>query len=358
MPEKPISKIASNHDDAKSAGLVYSSDIIPGIIRKKSGKSFSYYQNNKRITEIKTLERIRKLVIPPAWTNVWINPHPNGHLQATGRDARGRKQYKYHTNWRQVRDENKYEKLISFAESLPEIRKKTQEHLKLPGLPKEKVSAIIIRLLELTCIRIGNEEYARENQSFGLTTMRDKHVEISGNKVRFNFRGKSGKEHSVLLNDKRLSQLVKKCRDLPGQELFQYIDDENNRQSIGSGDVNEYLKNISGKDITAKDFRTWIGTLLSFSLLCECEDCDSDTAIKKNVNDVVKQVAQTLGNTPSICRKCYIHPVIIELYSLGLLKKSNGKRKIHSSGIYSLSRHESNVLHLLTIASKLIKKAA
>jgi DNA topoisomerase-1 len=345
-------------DDARSAGLRYVTDVIAGIIRRKFGKYFCYYLNDKKITEQKTLDRIKKLVIPPAWTNVWINPHANGHLQATGRDIKGRKQYRYHTNWRQVRDENKYSKLISFAESLPDIRRKTEEHLRKQGLPKEKVAAIVVRLLELTCIRIGNEEYVKQNQSFGLTTLRDKHVEISGAKIKFEFKGKSGKMHSIHLNDKRLSRLIRKCREIPGQELFQYIDDEGKRQSIGSADINEYLRTISGKDFTAKDFRTWAGTMMSVSVLSAFEDVQTVTAIKRNLNDAIKQVATKLGNTPAICRKCYIHPAIIELYTLGELRKSIPAKVTISKLSHSLSREEKIVLELLRKAEKGIKKAA
>jgi DNA topoisomerase-1 len=349
-----------NVSDARSAGLRYITDSIPGITRKKKGKSFQYFDpSGKKITDEKTLLRIKKLVLPPAWKNIWINPHANGHLQATGRDVKGRKQYKYHQSWREIRDGNKYEKLISFAETLPGIREKTEEHLRLPGLPKEKVTAIVVRLLELTCIRIGNEEYAKQNQSFGLTTFHDQHVEISGSKVTFEFKGKSGKMHSIGLQDKRLAALIKKCRDIPGHELFQYIDENNSRQSIGSADVNEYLKQISGREITAKDFRTWAGTVHLASVLCTYDDCDSETKIKKNLKEAIVEVSRKLGNTPAICRKCYIHPVIFDLYSNQLLRKAlSRKQKNKPKDVYALSEEESAVLEILRSAEKLLKSVA
>ena len=263
------------------------------------------------------LQRIRALVIPPAWTDVWICPDPRGHLQATGRDARGRKQYRYHARWRQVRDEVKYGKLIAFAQALPRIRRRTHAHLRQTGLPREKVLAAAVQLLEKTLIRIGNEEYARDNGSVGLTTMRDQHATIHGTTVRFEFRGKSGVAHAIDLHDERLAKIVKACRDLPGYELFQYIDEDGTRQTIDSADVNAYLREISGEEFTAKDFRTWAGTVLAAKALAEVAGFRSTTEAKRNVVKSIESVARKLGNTTSVCRKCYIHPAILDAYMDG-----------------------------------------
>jgi DNA topoisomerase I len=360
MPMQKETINIPNAADAKAVGLRYVSDSARGFNRKKSGKSFKYFDSEgNKITDENILLRIKKLVIPPAWKNVWICPQENGHLQATGRDARGRKQYRYHQNWRKVRDENKYGKLILFAENLPLIRKKTDEDLKLPGLPREKVIALVVRLLELTCIRIGNEEYAKQNQSFGLTTMRDQHVEISGSKVKFEFKGKSGKMHSIGLEDKQLARLVKKCKEIPGYELFQFIDEANIKQSVGSADVNDYLRNVSGQDFTAKDFRTWAGTVMAATVLCNYTDCNSVSRINKNIRAAITEVAEKLGNTVAICRKCYIHPVILEMYTDGKLIKQLSKKPARKSrNPYALTIEESAVLEVLKRIEREIKKAA
>ncbi len=251
-------------ESAQAAGLRYVSDTQPGIRRKRAGKGFVYVgTDGKTIRDAKELARIRSLAIPPAYTDVWICPSPNGHIQATGRDARGRKQYRYHPKWREVRDETKFGRMLAFSEALPKIRARLERDLSLPGLPREKVLATVVRLLECTCIRVGNDEYAKSNRSFGLTTLQDRHVEISGSNLRFEFRGKSGKMHKVDLNDRRLARIVQRCQDLPGEDLFQYLDDDGVRQTIGSGDVNDYIREISGQEFTAKDFRTWAGTLLA-----------------------------------------------------------------------------------------------
>jgi DNA topoisomerase-1 len=307
-------------ESAQAAGLRYVSDADPGIRRKRVGKHFSYIGLDGRpIHDPDTLKRIRSLAIPPAYTDVWICPNPRGHLQATGRDARGRKQYRYHPHWRQVRDETKYNRMIAFGRALPAIRAGIDHDLSLPGLPREKVLAGVVRLLETTLIRVGNQEYARANKSFGLTTMRDRHVTIDGATVRFQFRGKSGRKHVVNLNDRRLARIVKRCRDLPGYELFQYVDEQGQQQTIGSGDVNEYLREISGQDFTAKDFRTWAGTVLAAQTLQDYESFDSAAQAKKNVARAIEQVAERLGNTPSICRKCYVHPAVLDAYLEGRL---------------------------------------
>ena len=267
-----------------------------------------------RVRDAKTLARIRSLALPPAWTDVWICTSEDGHLQATGRDAKGRKQYRYHPRWREVRDETKYWRMLAFSEALPNIRRRTNEDLSLPGLPKEKVLAAVVQLLEKTLIRVGNEEYARENGSFGLTTLRDKHAEISGSKVRFEFRGKHGVRHSVEIADRRLARIVKECRDIPGYELFQYVDDEGERRTIDSADVNEYLRDIAGEEFTAKDFRTWAGTVLAALALREFEQFDSEAQAKRNVVRAIERVAARLGNTPAVCRKCYVHPEVLGAY--------------------------------------------
>jgi DNA topoisomerase I len=305
---------------AREAGLRYVSDERPGIRRERRGKGFSYRDaRGGLVRDERTLARIKSLAIPPAWQEVWICPSPSGHLQATGRDAKGRKQYRYHPRWREVRDEVKYSRMVAFGEALPTIRKRVDEDLRRPGLPREKVLATVVRLLEATLIRVGNAEYAQENKSYGLTTMRDRHVDISGSRVRFEFRGKRGVKHAVDVRDKRLAKVVKRCRDLPGQELFQYLDEEGKRHSIDSGDVNDYIREISGDDFTAKDFRTWYGTVLATLALQEFESFDSQAQAKKNVVAAIESVAKRLGNTPAICRKCYVHPEVIDAYLEGSL---------------------------------------
>ena len=303
---------------AKHAGLRYVHDAMPGIRRRRAGKSFTYVGvNGRTVRDSATLGRIRSLVIPPAWTDVWICADASGHIQATGRDVKGRKQYRYHPRFRAVRDETKYEKIFDFAQALPRIRARCERDLKRPGLSREKVLAAVVCLLEQTLIRVGNEEYSRLNQSFGLTTLRDGHAKIRGAKVEFHFRGKSGKEHSVCINDRRLAKIVKRCRDLPGDELFQYIADDGTRHTIGSADVNEYLRTISGEDFTAKDFRTFAGTVIAALALAECGPCSSATSAKKQIVAAIKHASERLGNTPAVCRKCYVHPGIFEAYQRG-----------------------------------------
>lgn len=307
-------------ESAKAAGLRYVNDDGPGIRRRKTGKGFRFlHPDGRPVKDPATIERIKKLAIPPAYTDVWICPLANGHLQATGRDARGRKQYRYHPDWRSVRDETKFGKMIAFAEALPKIREKVEQDLGLPGLPREKVVAAVVKLLETTLIRIGNKEYAKQNRSFGLTTLRDRHVDITGSKVRFEFRGKSGQDHSVEIADRRLARVVKRCRDLPGQELFQYLDEAGERQTISSGDVNTYLREVTGEEFTAKDFRTWGGTVLALSALAEVGLCESEKEANKAVVEAIKQVSSELGNKPAICRKFYVHPVVIESFVEGSL---------------------------------------
>src|SRR2546423_1625725 len=269
---------------AKAAGLRYVSDASPGIRRKRAGKNFSYIGlDGKPIHDQDELHRIRSLGIPPAWTDVWICPQPNGHIQATGRDAKGRKQYRYHPRWRAVRDETKYSRLIAFGEALPTIRARVEHDLGLPGLPREKVLATVVRLLETTLIRVGNEEYARQNRSYGLTTLRNRHVDVRGTELRFHFRGKSGKEHEVALHDRRLARVMRRLQELPGQELFQYVDEDGTRASIDSDDVNAYLREIAGEDFSAKDFRTWAGTVLCAVALRELDAASGEVEAKRNV---------------------------------------------------------------------------
>lgn len=313
---------------ARAAQLRYVSDSRPGIRRKVAGTGFTYIDGqDTRVEDEAVLARIRALAIPPAWTDVWICKLPHGHLQASGRDARGRKQYRYHARWRKIRDEAKYDRMLKFGAALPRIRECVEGHLRLTKLSREKVLAIVTRLLATTFIRVGNEEYARTNNSFGLTTLQDRHVKISGATIRFRFRGKSGKEHQITLANRRLARLVKSCQDLPGQDLFQYIDENGEPQPIDSGDVNAYLREIAGEDFTAKDFRTWAGTLLTAQLLDEYPGVESVTAAKAACGNAVKEVARQLGNTPAICRACYIHPGVLagflEQEKLALWKKTS-----------------------------------
>jgi DNA topoisomerase I len=341
---------------SRQAGLRYVTDARTGITRRRRGKNFQYFDaDGKRVTDEGTLGRIKSLAIPPAWTDVWICPLANGHLQATGRDARKRKQFRYHPRWRQVRDETKYERMKLFGEALPKIRERVDQDLTLPGLPREKVLATIIRLLETTFIRVGNEEYARENHSYGLTTLHDKHVDIEGAKVHFKFKGKSGKLHSIDVRDKQLARIVKKCRDVPGYELFQYIDEQGDHRSVDASDVNDYLRSITDEPFTAKDFRTWAGTVLACSLLRQFESCETQTQAKKNVVQAIAAVAERLGNTPSVCRKCYVHPQVIESYMSGEMTKAfeeQVKKEIRKSP-HELGRDELDLLHLLEERAKL-----
>jgi DNA topoisomerase I len=305
---------------AAAAGLRYVTDVMPGITRKRAGRSFSYRDAKGRlIKDRRALARLRALAIPPAWTEVWICPDPRGHLQATGRDARGRKQYRYHNEWRAVRDAHKFDRMLVFGQALPQIRARIDADLRRRGLPRERVLATILRLLETTLIRVGNAEYARENRSFGLTTIRHRHVEVNGSTIAFEFRGKGGKLHKVTTRDRRLARIVRACHELPGQELFQYDDDDGARRDVDSADVNAYLQEISGEPFTAKDFRTWAGTVLASLALSELERFDSQAAAKRNLTRAIEQVASHLGNTVAVCRKSYIHPTILDSYLDGSL---------------------------------------
>jgi DNA topoisomerase I len=339
-------------ESAQAAGLRYVSDTMPGIRRKRAGKGFSYLgQDGKTIHDAKELARIRSLAIPPAYTDVWICPIPNGHIQATGRDARGRKQYRYHPKWREVRDETKFGRMLAFSEVLPQIRERVDQDLARQGLPREKVLATVVRLLECTRIRVGNDEYTRANRSFGLTTLQDRHVEISGSNLRFEFRGKSGKTHSVSLSDRRLARIVQRCQALPGEDLFQYLDEEGVRQTVGSGDVNDYIREISGQEFTAKDFRTWAGTILAVAALTEVGAWDSERQAKSNVLQAIDRVAEQLNNTRAVCRKYYVHPAVFESYLAGTMLEAlqNGTKEAakNAAAKKELSPEETAVVRLI-----------
>lgn len=335
---------------AQAVGLRYVYDTGPGIGRCPARKGFRYCNpDGTPLRDGNTLQRIKALAIPPAWTDVWICLLPNGHLQATGRDAKGRKQYRYHARWRAARDETKYDRVIMFGHALTCIRERIEQDLQRPGLPREKVLATVLRLLETTLIRIGNEEYARTNGSYGLTTMRDGHVQINGSSLRFRFRGKSGVRHTIQLHDRRLARIVQRCQDLPGQELFQYLDEDNQPHSIGSAEVNEYLRAIVGEEFTARDFRTWAGTVLAATALQKYQPSTTVAEAKKNLASAIEEVAARLGNTPAVCRKAYIHPAVMDEFLAGSLATrwaSATKTKGRSSW-HRLEPHEAAVLTLL-----------
>jgi len=305
---------------ARAQGLRYVSDARPGFTRKRYGKSFHFFDlKGERIRDDKVIQRIRKLAIPPAYTNVWICPHANGHLQATGLDARGRKQYRYHPEWRTLREASKFSHILAFGDFLPKLRAVTAQHMAQRTLSRDRVLATVVTLLEKTLIRIGNDEYAKSNKSYGLTTLRHKHVDVSGHTIRFRFKGKSGKEWNLKLTDRRIARVVRACADIDGQELFKYIDDNGNVRDITSGDVNAYLQSVTGEAFTAKDFRTWTGTVLAAMALQDYADFDTQAQAKKNVVAAIERVSKRLGNTPTVCRKSYIHPQIIDAYMDGSL---------------------------------------
>lgn len=324
MPNKQQQPPAPDEGDpgqaARAAGLVHVSDEDPGIRREPAGDGFGYFHpNGSAVRDERTLARIRALAVPPAWTDVWICASPDGHLQATGRDARGRKQYRYHPRFRELREENKYGHMLEFAQALPQLRSTVARHMALPGLPREKVLATLVHLLERTLIRIGNDDYARQNRSFGLTTLRNRHVAVEGAQLRFRFKGKSGQSWRLQLHDRRVAKVVRACQELPGQRLFQYEDEQGEVREVTSTDVNDYLRAISGSDITAKDFRTWAGTVMAALALQAAETADSAAATKKTLRQAIAAVAQRLGNTPAICRRCYVHPEILAAWQAGEL---------------------------------------
>jgi len=300
---------------AEDAGLRYVSDEQPGYTRKAKGDDFEYFDaDGKPIRDETRLLRIRRIAIPPAYKDVWICPSPNGHIQATARDARGRKQYRYHERWREARDENKYDRILVFGQALPKIRRQVNKDMGLRELPRNKVLATVVHLLGRTFIRIGNEEYARENQSFGLTTMRNRHVDVKGPKLTFSFKGKSGVKHEIDVSDRRLANIIRKLQDLPGQDIFQYEDEVGEVRNVDSQDVNDYLQEITGEEFTAKDFRTWAGTVLTAMALNAQGPVENQAQAKKNIKDAITAVAKILGNTPTVCRKSYVHPVVLESY--------------------------------------------
>ena len=331
---------------AKAAGLRYLIPSGPGIERKAVSKnSFEYFdKHGKPVSDEATVARIKSLVIPPAWTSVWISASPNSHIQAVGRDARGRKQYRYHPEYRRVRDLVKFDRMRAFGSLLPKIRRVIGQDMAREGMPKRKVLAALVKLLETTYIRIGNEEYAEENGSFGLTTLRNQHVKVLGNTLKFKFRGKSAQDHEITVEDPRLAKIVRRCREMPGSSLFEYLDENNEPQTVDSGDVNEYLQEITGADITAKDFRTWGGTCLALSYLLErCAEQASNPHTKATLVDVVKEVASKLGNKPATCRKYYIHPSVMACYEAGKLAELAEKQKSASNS----TAYERIVLALL-----------
>lgn len=334
-------------ESATAVGLRYVADHMPGICRKRAGRSFQYfYATGEPVRDDVVLGRIRSLAVPPAWADVWICPDPQGHLQATGRDQRRRKQFRYHKRWHEIRDETKFTRMIAFGKALPLIRKRVQQDLELRGLPRNRVLATVVRLLELSLIRVGNDEYARYNESYGLTTLRNKHVQIEGSTLKFRFRGKSKVWHEVGIQDRRIARIVERCQDLPGQELFEYFDDDDRRQDVKSSDVNDYLKEITGQDFTAKDFRTWAGTVLASMALKELKEFDTKAQAKKNLVNAIEAVSKRLGNTPSICRKCYVHPDVINAYMDGTLKAMLA-RKAEKEAATRLPPEEAAVLALL-----------
>ena len=344
---------------AEEAGLRYVSDSDPGYSRRAKGDGFEYFDaEGKRIGDEQRHLRIKRLAIPPAWTKVWICPSSNGHLQATGCDSRRRKQYKYHERWREVRDENKYERLAVFGAALPKIRRRVEHDLRLRGFPREKVLATVVQLLERTFIRVGNQEYARENKSFGLTTMKVRHVKVKGTTLRFRFRGKGGKMHEVDVTDPQIARIVSKLQDLPGQELFQYVGEDGSLRQVSSQDVNDYLREITGQDFTAKDFRTWGGTVLAAIALNELGAAETKTGAKANIRNAISAVAKMLRNTPAICRKCYVHPAILENYLTGDSIKGLQRQTEEALQNNAISLREGEKAVLKFLRERLEKKAA
>ncbi|WP_345265602.1 DNA topoisomerase IB [Nibrella viscosa] len=334
---------------AKAVKLVYVSDTMPGISRRQAGDHFVYADTNgQEISDEDTLTRIRKMALPPAWTNVWICAKPNGHLQATGIDAKGRKQYRYHTQWNAIRSETKFFRMIAFGEKLPLLRARIAKDLKHRALTREKVIAIALSVMEQTLIRVGNASYEKEYGSYGLTTLKDRHVRTEGSAIRFAFKGKKGIYHDITVRDRRLANLVKACRDIPGRELFQYYDEAGERRSLDSGMVNEYLKETMGDDFSAKDFRTWAGTVNALRLLVDLKPCDSEKELKKNVNSVLDDVSHRLGNTRTICRKHYVHPQILDAYECQDLNPYiRNKNRYRQTSPYGLDGTEKLLLQFL-----------
>jgi DNA topoisomerase-1 len=322
--------------DGLPPDLHYVDDSQPGITRKLLRGKFCYFDPaGQRVTEPDEIKRINALAVPPAYTDVWICPDPRGHLQATGRDARGRKQYRYHPRWREVRDADKYSRLRDFGLALPKLRKQLETLLAAPGFSRDKVMATVITLLDATLIRVGNTQYARDNRSYGLTTLRNRHVEVNGSAILFQFRGKSGIEHQITVKDRRLARIIKRCLEIPGQNLFQYLDENGERHTISSSDVNAYLQTLTGADFTAKDYRTWAGSALALAVLRELQ-WESEADAKRHVVEMVKNVARQLGNTPAVCRKCYIHPAVVDGFMQGALAelpRSRGRKRLRAEEV-------------------------
>ncbi|MEO8113000.1 MAG: DNA topoisomerase IB [Phenylobacterium sp.] len=329
-----LPEISAPPADVEAAGLAYANDREPGLSRLKAGHGFGYRDpKGERVTDQETLERIRGLAIPPAWTEVWISPSARGHIQATGRDQKGRKQYRYHDRWRQVRDAHKYDRVIAFGRALPKLRARVDADLRRRGLPREKVLAAVVRTMEITLIRVGNEEYAKANKSFGLTTLRNRHAKVGSAGAMFEFRGKSGKVHKTGFHDRRLARILKACQDLPGQRLFEYMDDDGQPHAVESADVNAYLREVLGDDFSAKDFRTWAGTLSAARALAMQPKCASEAEARRHINTCVKAVAGVLGNTAAVCRSAYIHPAVLEAYAGGKLPL----KPLHSARAFELA---------------------
>ena len=350
ISSRKINKIL--HDPqatAKAVQLIYVNNSEDGYIRVRRGKSFGYQYKTKALKDKDALQRIKSLVLPPAWENVWICTLHNGHLQATGMDARNRKQYRYHPLWNQLRNHTKFYRMLEFGEALPAIRKQVNKDLGLEGTPKEKVLAAVVSLMESTSIRIGNGEYEKANGSFGLTTLKDKHVNISGNEMKFCFKGKKGVIHNISLRNKKLAKIVKQCRDIPGKELFQYIGEDGERRTIDSGMVNEYLKNITGGEFTAKDFRTWAGSVYALQAFKEKSDFETVTEARKNIVAALDEVSKHLGNTRTVCKKYYVHPELLNLYENKKLGNYLQKLGDNTSGgdLKGLSPEEEVMMELL-----------
>jgi DNA topoisomerase I len=344
VPPKNVARLTRAH------GLVYVSDQQPGLTRRRSGEAFVYFHASGRaVRSSATIQRVRKLAIPPAYTDVWICADADGHIQATGRDARGRKQYRYHAQWRVARDTVKYDRLGAFADHLPKLRAQVRSDLQLDGLPRRKVVATLVRLLQASLIRVGNEEYSRDNGSYGLATMRNRHVRVRGQTLKFDFRGKSGKFHSIELNDARLARIVRQCQDLPGQNLFQFRAEDGTVQRIDSDDVNAYIREFAGGEFSAKDFRTWAGTLLTARALCAAQPAETQGERKQRIVAAIAEVSERLGNTASVCRKCYIHPAVLDAYTAGQLSLPRTPR---SQSITHLSAQERSLRRLLRVDEK------
>jgi DNA topoisomerase-1 len=345
-------RLVEHRKAASRAGLNYVTDGVAGITRRRAGKGWAFYRpDGSRITEADQRRRITSLAIPPAWTDVWICPDPKGHIQATARDARGRKQYRYHARYREARDQSKFRRMLELSEVLPALRERAERDLGAPDQSRRQMLAAVVRLLDKTLIRVGNDEYARENHSYGLTTLRMQHVQVNGSKLRFSFRGKSGVQHAISVADLRIARIVQRCQDLPGQELFQYIDANERRQTVSSDDVNGYLREISGQDITAKDFRTWGGTMLAGAALRDMGPAPTQREARRNIIAAVDAVAERLGNTRTVCRKYYIHPALLHAYMQGLVagpsKGLGGRRRKGAKPVPALRRDEVAILQFL-----------